>query len=327
MTFEIPGIDSGQDNKRWGAADDNVVQTFQIETSQVRGRLIRLGRVLDDILQPHGYPAPVAQLVAETVTLALLLSSMLKYEGIFTLQTKGDGPVSMLVADVTTGGDVRACAKFDADKFAVIEKQVSINRKTESEQNLLVQYLGQGYIAFTVDQGNNNERYQGIVELKGASLADCVHHYFNQSEQITTGIKMAVRQRNNKWRAGGIMIQRLPGEDGQVREDQWDHATALVNTCKTDEFLDPDLHSNELLVRLFHEDGVRVFTPANVRKNCRCNTCKIEKVLLGMSKDNIEYLSDEGIIAMDCEFCNAHYTFETKDILSRLKQAGPEKET
>src|SRR5690606_25497319 len=153
---------------------------------------------------------PVAHLVAETIALTLLLSSRLKYQGVVTLQTSGDGPVSMLVADVTSDGVVRGCANFDPERVEHAREQLAGLKTPESSQNHLAQYLGKGYIAFTVKQEDASEDYQGIVELKGASLVDCAQHYFNQSEQIGTGVKMAVGLRDGKWRAGGIMLQNMP---------------------------------------------------------------------------------------------------------------------
>lgn len=311
------------------AADDNVIQTFQLESSSLRGRVVRLGSVLDEILGAHDYPDTVAHLVAETVTLALLLSSMLKYEGIFTLQTKGDGPVGMLVADVTSGGDVRGCASFDPERLDHAAEQLAALEATESAQNHLAQYLGKGYIAFTVDQAGMKERYQGIVDLHGSSLIDCVQHYFNQSEQISTGIKMAAGLRDGRWRAGGIMLQKLPEDDGysehiisNTREDDWRRAMILMGSCTDDEFLDAGLHSNTLLMRLFHEEGVRVFRPVSVRKNCRCSDEKVQNIMRMMEDDDLSYLAQDGRIVMRCEFCSREYGY---DLLPLLEQRRKDK--
>lgn len=307
-------------------ADDNVIQPFQLESSNLRGRAVRVGSVINEVLEPHGYPNPIAHLVAETMTVTLLLSSMLKYEGIFTLQAKGDGPISTLVADVTTGGEVRGCATFDKERLQHSREQLSALKAEESAQNHLAQYLGKGYLAFTVDQGTNADRYQGIVELKGSSIVDCVQHYFNQSEQIGTGIKMAVGKRGDIWRAGAIMLQHLPEEDqnaaagvDNMREDDWRRAMILLDTCTEDELLDPDLHSNELLTRLFHEEGVRVFDPIAVTKGCRCNTDKVLNILSKMAADDIDHMADDGKIEMHCEFCSHDFVFDLKDIRATVK--------
>ena len=297
-------------------ADDNVIQTFQLDTSSLRGRSVRLGRVLNDILEPHNYPNPVAHLVAETATLALLLSSMLKYEGIFTLQTSGDGPVSMLVADVTTSGEVRACASFDPERVEHAREQLSALKTPESSRNHLAQYLGKGHIAFTVDQGEQVEQYQGIVDLQGSSLVDCVQHYFNQSEQIGTGIKMASGQRDGQWRGGGVMLQKMPEDDGysenskgNLDEDDWRRAMILMESCTDDELLDAELHSNILLIRLFHEEGVRVFEPVHVVKSCRCSEEKVQTILSMMPPEDLDYMEKNGDIAMRCEFCSHEYIY------------------
>ncbi len=301
---------------------DNFAQTFQLESSRLRGRIVRLGSEIDDILSAHDYPLPISHMVAETITLTVCLSSMLKYEGIFTLQAKGDGPLSMLVADTTSAGVIRGCASFDAERFQKSREQLSALKTTESSQNHLAQYLGKGYMAFTVDQGTHADRYQGIVELKGASIVDCVQHYFNQSEQIGTGIKMAVGKRDGKWRASAIMLQHMPEDEknieagvGNIREDDWRRAMILLDSCTEDELLSPEIDQNELLFRLFHEDGVRVYDPKPVQKGCRCDENRVKTLLSGMDKSDIEYMDVDGKISMTCEFCSKTYSFDTQAVL------------
>lgn len=312
-------------------ADDNVVQLFQLESNNFRGRAVKLGSVLDEILDAHDYPNPVAHLVAETITLTCLLSSMLKYEGIFTLQTKGDGPVGMLVADMTSDGDIRGCASFDPERLQHAREQIQELAVKENSQNHLAQYLGKGYIAFTVDQAGDMERYQGVVELQGASLTDCVQHYFSQSEQIGTGIKMAVGKRDGKWRAGGVMVQHMPEEGGNAQagvsnlgEDDWRRVMIFLDSCKNEELLDASLHSHELLVRLFHEEGVRVYDPLQVQKSCRCSADKVQSVLALMSDDDIEYMDKDGHIVMTCEFCSREYDIPIEDV-EKLRKAARDK--
>ena len=308
-------------------ADDNVVQGFQLESTHLRGRIVRLGSVLDDVLKAHDYPDPIAHLVAEMMTLTALLSSMLKYDGIFTLQTKGDGPVGMLVADMTSDGDLRACASYDPERLGHAREQLAALKTVEGSQNHLAQYLGKGYIAFTVDQGAHSERYQGIVELEGASLVDCVQHYFNQSEQIKTGIKMAAGVRDGKWRAGGIMVQKMPEEGGlrgvkeamsNLEQDDWRRTMILLDSCKDDEILDAGLHSNILLRRLYHEEGVRVFEPQEVQKNCRCSREKVEHVLSMMPQEDLVYIVEDDKISMTCEFCSKEYVFDANAFVKQV---------
>ncbi|MDH5722111.1 MAG: Hsp33 family molecular chaperone HslO [Alphaproteobacteria bacterium] len=303
---------------------DNYVQTFRLESSNLRGRVVRIGSIIDDILNAHQYPKPVAHLVAETMTLCLCLSSMLKYEGIFTLQAQGNGPIKMLVSDVTSEGDIRACATFDQDRFQASREQISALKATEDGKNHLAQYLGKGYIAFTVDPKGNEERYQGIVELRGASMIDCVQHYFNQSEQINTGIKMSVGQRDDKWRACAIMLQNMPEEDkghqGNLEEDDWRRAMILLDSCTQDELLAEDLESDQLLIRLFHEEGIRVFERKTVQKNCRCDIERVKNILRTMSEEDIEYIKKDDKISIKCEFCSTEYIFDPEEFLKNDKK-------
>ncbi len=309
------------DNNKVMQPDDNVVQGFRLESSGFRGRSVRLGDVLDQVLSAHDYPYPVAHLVAETMVLTALLSSMLKYDGIFTLQAKGDGPISMLVADMTSSGDLRACATFDDERLQHAREQLAALKTPEGSQNHLAQYLGKGYMAFTVDQGGHTDRYQGIVELKGASLVDCAQHYFTQSEQIATGIKMAAGIRDGVWRAGGIMLQQVPDDGGvanqktsNLDEDEWRRSMVYLESCKDDEILDKDLHSHELLHRLFHEDGVRVYEPLSLQHKCRCSVDRVKNVLSTMSSDDIVEMTVNGKISMTCEFCSSEYDFDPKTL-------------
>ncbi len=306
---------------------DNFTQTFRLEKTNLRGRIVRLGGVLDEILHAHDYPLPVAHLTAEMVTLSLALSSMLKYEGIFTLQTQGDGPISMLVSDVTSAGVTRGCAAFDKERLQVAREQLSALKTTESSQNHLAQYLGKGHIAFTVDQGQHTDRYQGIVELQGSSLVDCVQHYFNQSEQIGSGIKMAVGKRGDHWRACAIMLQNMPEEDANdlagvtnLEADDWRRTMILLDSCTDDEFLDQDLSANDLLYRLFNEEGVRVYDPQPVEKGCRCDRARVDNILQSMSVEDIRDMVVDGSITMTCEFCSTDYVFDPDAVLKQKKK-------
>ncbi|MCD8562570.1 MAG: Hsp33 family molecular chaperone HslO [Alphaproteobacteria bacterium] len=311
-------------------SEDNVIQPFQLESSGFRGRIVKLGGVLDDVLTPHAYPDAVAHLVAENLTLSLLLSSMLKYDGIFSLQAQGDGPVRMLASDVTSAGAVRACASFDTERLEKTGAVLGELDSPETSNNHLAQYLGRGYIAFTVDpESPDMERYQGIVDLKGSSLVDCVQHYFSQSEQIGTGIKMAVGLRDGKWRAAGIMLQKMPEEGGyhaagrsNLDEDDWRRSMILMDSCTDDEFLSAGLSPNEVLFRLFHEEGVRVFPPRPVHKECRCSQERVENILKMMSDDDRDYMKVDGKISMHCEFCGTDYVFGDKDLKKLFPDGG-----
>src|SRR5499427_7160414 len=214
-------------------APDDLIQPFRIDPFALRGRLVRLGPAIDRILSQHDYPEPVAAMLGEAITLAVVLAGALKYEGIFTLQTKGDGPIRLMVADVSTEGALRGYAQYDPAKLEAALAKAGVSSPSVP---LLV---GSGYIAFTVDQGEDTERYQGIVELAGSTLAECAHHYFRQSEQLQAGIKLSVGRagRRSTWRAGGLMLQRVPPEGGygviaDDVEDGW-RRTMLKKTAAT----------------------------------------------------------------------------------------------
>ncbi len=296
-----------------GLVDDNVIQPFRLEKSNVRGRMVRLGSALGDIMGRHDYPPPVLSLLSEAVSLCLLLSAMLKYDGIFSLQIKGDGPVRLLVADVTTRGEVRAYAGFDE---AAVKK--AARRKQDIDNHYYHLLGGSGYIAFTVDQGVSENRYQGIVELKGASIVDSVLHYFTQSEQIKTSFKLAVHPQDGHWRAGGIMIQQMPEEGDtphDVSLDDWTRAAMLLDTCTDGELLSPILGTADVLYRLFNEDGVRVYSPTHVRFKCRCNSEKVVNILRTIPRGEVEDICHkDGHVSLKCEFCSHDYIYKLEDL-------------
>jgi molecular chaperone Hsp33 len=313
------------------AGDDHVVP-FQVEGLDVRGRAVQLGPMLDAILERHSYPAPVARLLAEVIALTVLLGTSLKFEGKFTVQTKGDGPVDLLVADFATPENVRAYARFDQ---TLLDKAVAAG-ETEPEQ-----LLGKGMLAFTIDQGKYSQPYQGIVALDGATLEDIAGTYFRQSEQIPTRVRLAAAElfdrdeagkARHRWRAGGLIAQFLPeapermrqpdlhGGDGDTGaahhadDDAWAEARSLVETIHADELTDPLVGTERLLFRLFHERGVRVYEPRAVVDRCSCSREKIKGVLRGFSAEEIDASQEDGQVAVTCEFCSTTYRFEVEEL-------------
>lgn len=310
MTEEIKSGES-EAIVKFPMPDDSHVLTFDLERANLRGRVIRLGKVLDNILGPHAFPDVIEKLLVETITISVLLSSMLKYEGIFILQAHGTGAVTRLVADVTSSGDIRGTAGFDIEKL-----QQLVNENPDPSASDL---LGAGYLAFTVDQGEFMERYQGIVELKN-TLLESFHHYFDQSEQIGTSIRMASRKDDaGMWRVGAIMLQHVPDhsnipQDSKPVAENWNRARILLDTCTDEELLDIKLRDETLLYRLFHEEGVRIYTPHSVAKGCRCTPEKLKGVLAMLSDDDLEHAATGGNISMTCEFCNKEFMFNIEDI-------------
>jgi molecular chaperone Hsp33 len=304
-----------------GETRDDIILPFQVEPFGLRGRLVRLGAAADRVLRAHDYPEPVTRLLAEMLALAPCLAGALKYEGVFTLQVKGNGSIKTLMADVTSDGHLRGYASYDDEAVAaIIEKHgadAPLQRLTEG-----------GYIAFTVDQGQHAERYQGIVELSGATLAECTHAYFRNSEQLETGIKVAATRSNTgDWRSSALMVQRLAYEGGEgigpgVSEDEYDEgwrtAVILMSSCTASELLDETLIPESLLYRLFHETGVRVYPEQGVIAKCRCSTEKVERVLKSLTDEQLEDMTVDGAVSVVCEFCKNESRYDG-DSLATLR--------
>jgi molecular chaperone Hsp33 len=298
-----------------GAVSEDLVFPFSVGGGAVRGRLARLGPAVDTILAGHGYPTPVAALLAETMALAAVLAAALKYDGVFTLQAQGDGAVSLLMADVTSDGAMRAYARFDEARVAAVP----------AEQHGSVPWmLGAGYLAFTVDQGPDTDRYQGIVELVGHTLGECAHLYFRQSEQLDTAVKVAVRPPGEGagWAAAALMVQRLPAGAANApiliaeeAADGWRRAAMLMSTATEAEMLDPTLAPGRLLHRLYHAETLQIFEPRRLAAKCRCSRAKVEGTLKSFPADEVAHLKDEdGRVVVTCEFCRTAYDFGQDDL-------------
>ena len=302
---------------------DDAVVPFTLDKLDTRGRTVRLGEALDTILTRHDYPAPVARLLGEAVVLASLIGSSLKFEGRFIMQTQTDGPVNLLVVDFDAPDGLRGYARFDREALLKAAEEGRIKPG---------ELLGKGHLAMTIYQGPNTERYQGIVALEGNSLEEVAHTYFMQSEQIPTMVRVAVAEFTKKgdhrphWRAGGVLIQHLPEHgmsmqvdlpgDGNwentdsVEPDGWNEAKTLLATLDDLELADPDLSSEMLLFRLYHETGVRVFTPMPMTERCSCSADGIEAMLAtSFTDEDREEMAVDGQIEVVCEFCSTAYHF------------------
>jgi molecular chaperone Hsp33 len=291
-----------------GIADD-VVQPFVLDGSGFHGRLVRLGPAVDGIIGRHDYAPPVAGLLAESLALTGALAAALKFDGVFTLQLSGDGPVKFLVADVTNDGNLRG--------YAGLRDGIPMPGAVGAAP--VPRLLGKGYLAFTVDQGLHTERYQGIVDLIGGRLQDCVHHYFRQSDQFSAVVKLhGGRTADGQWRAGALMLQRSPETEDPNRrdatEEAWREALIMLGSCTDAELIAPDLSPYALLYRLFHEDGVRVFEQRALQFSCRCSDRKVERVLTALREGDLEDLIVDGKITVTCEFCNESRVFDREQL-------------
>ena len=289
------------------SAFGDLVQPFQIETFGLRGRLVRLGGALDAAIENHDYPLSVTALLGEIMALAAVLASGLKYDGVFTVQTHGDGPVAMTVANVTSDGDLRGYARVTDSA-----------REMETAAAPVPRLLGAGHMAFTVDQGVDTERYQGITELTGDTITDCARNYFRRSEQLDTAVALAARPGNGAGgaRATALVIQRLPPDvgAGDDADENWRQTVILMSTVTADEMLDEALSPADLLYRLFHHEGVRLFRQRRLRHACRCSRERVSTTLRAFPRPEVEAMADEGRVTVTCEFCKVPYVFDGNDV-------------
>jgi len=318
-----------------GDSPDDIVLPFGTVRSHMAGRIVRLGPAIDRILSAHDYPEPVSELLGQALALTALLGAPLKSGGRLILQTKGDGPVDFLVAQYDAPGALRGYANFDRDRIGRIETA------GPSTSHAL---LGSGRLAMTIDPGGSQTSYQGIVALEGDSLTAAAHTYFRQSEQLPTLIRLAVARQfvgstgpgsaGWHWRAGGIVVQHVPRLGGDPHADEspeerdarlhgdddedWVRVSTLAATVEAHELIDPTLSPERLLLRLFHEEGVRVAPSIDVTARCRCSRERVRGFLLGFSHDEMAEMREaDGGITITCEFCSTRYRFLTDEIPDR----------
>ncbi|BBC03544.1 MULTISPECIES: Hsp33 family molecular chaperone [Bradyrhizobium] len=305
---------------------DDAVLAFEVGALDLRGRLTRLGPALDEILHKHDYPPAVGKLLGEAIVLTTLLGSSVKFEGRFILQTRTDGPVSLLIVDFQAPDRLRAYARYDASRLK--------NGQSSGE------LLGKGHLAMTIDQGSNTSRYQGLVALDGGGLEEAAHEYFLRSEQIPTRVRLAVGEEMRggeggklRWRAGGILLQFLPRAPERAKQadlhpgdapegtsahsvpddDAWVEGQSLISTVEDVELIDPDLSGERLLYRLFHERGVRVFNPQTLRAQCSCSRDAVSSMLKSFAPNDRAEMVKDGKVVVTCEFCSSVYEFTPQE--------------
>lgn len=299
---------------------------FQVEGVDVKGQIVRLSAAVDEILSRHAYPEPVTLATGELLTIVVMLGTSLKFDGKLSLQIRGEGPISTLVADFFTPGNIRAYAQFDEAAIAALVANPD-SRGSDGYWSTS-DLFGSGHLAVVIDQGPETERYQGFVPLEGARISELAETYFKQSEQVATSFKVGMAQvmtpRDGgevikNWRSGGIMLQHLPKPgEGKIEAadpaENWSHVNILLDTATDHEILDPSLSSQELLYRLYHEDGVRVFDSHDIKAGCQCSETRVRTVLKGFSPEEFDDMLEDGQVKVTCEFCNAGYDFLPSEI-------------
>ncbi|SDE63600.1 Hsp33 family molecular chaperone HslO [Limimaricola pyoseonensis] len=309
---------------------DDTVLPFQLDRSDIRGRVARLDGVLDKVLEQHDYPAQIEALVAEMALLTALIGQTVKLRWKLSLQVRGDGPVRIIATDYYAPkeegapGRIRAWASFDESRLGESAEPFDL--------------VGKGYFAILIDQGEGTTPYQGITPIAGGSLSSCAETYFAQSEQLPTRFSLSFGRstepgRGEGWRAGGVMLQKMPkaspfaatpgeggtGEEGlleasdildEAEGESWNRANILLDTVEELELIGPSVTPTELLLRLFHEEVPRVFDAQPVKFGCSCSAEKVRESLSIYSAKDISHMTtDEGVVTADCQFCGAHYEF------------------
>ncbi|MCC7428727.1 MAG: Hsp33 family molecular chaperone HslO [Alphaproteobacteria bacterium] len=303
------------------AATADRIQPFHLAGRPVRGRLVRLSSLAENILTRHDQPPVVSAILGEALALAAALAAGLKFEGSFSIQAKGDGSLPMLLADCTSDGALRGYARTDAGKLAAL--------LAADPAPSAARLLGAGHLAFTCDQGPGMDRYQGIVAIEGASLAEIAHHYFRTSEQIQSAIRLAAGRRADaggtpRWHAAALILERMPeaGGDGaraapldpEGAEEQWRNALVLAGSATEAELLDPDLPPEKLLYRLYHTEGLRLGQAHALSHGCRCTRERIAGLIAGFPATDIDAMVQDGRITVTCEFCNLDFVFTRTEV-------------
>lgn len=320
---------------------DDTVLPFQLDASDIRGRVARLDGVLEQVLKQHNYPPMIEGLVAEMALLTALIGQTMKLRWKLSLQVRGSGPARLIATDYygpTDDGQparIRAYASYDADKLDESADPFS--------------QIGNGYFAILIDQGEDMTPYQGITPIAGGSLSACAETYFAQSEQIPTRFQLTYGQsqlpgEGTHWRAGGVILQHMPkasphvageggsGEDGLLdavdildadEAENWTRANTLLDTVDEIELIGPTVAPTDLLVRLFHEEQPRVYDAQPIKFGCSCSDDKVRQSLsIYSAKDIATMTTDEGTVTADCQFCGSHYTFDPATLGFEAKDAS-----
>lgn len=319
---------------------DDTVLPFQLDRSDIRGRVARLDGVLDNVLKQHDYPPVIEALVAEAAVLTALIGQSVKLRWKLSLQIRGKGPARLIATDYYGPSEdgqsarIRAYASYDADRLDLDADPFS--------------QIGEGYFAVMIDQGQDMQPYQGFTPIAGSSLSDCAQTYFAQSEQIPTRFALTFGKSQmpggvSHWRAGGVMLQHMPAIGGSVAAEQgsgeggllshadilggaeaenWTRANVLLDTVEEIELIGPTVAPTDLLVRLFHEEGPRVFDAQPVQFGCSCSPDKVVQAMSIYSAKDIQKMTTErGVVTADCQFCGQHYEFNPKTLGFEAKKA------
>jgi len=287
---------------------------FQLEGQDIKGRVVRLNDTVHKVLNKHKYPENISRLLGQVMAFTALIGSMMKYDGILTTQMKGAGPLRVMVSDFATDGN---------DKPGIIRGYAGFADDTPDIKDISQLFGKDAYMAITMDQGKFMDRYQGIVSLTGEKFIEAAEEYFQSSEQLPTKIMLACdKNKDGKWHAAAVMIQHYARSSGQeftrdeeTTKDDWNTAEILLGSLKSQELLDDALPLQDILIRLFHQSGVRIFDHTNLKPGCRCSTDKLRTVLASLDMEELRDIAEDGIITATCEFCMRNRKFDIAKLM------------
>ena len=280
------------------------LRKFMLDRSHVRGEWVHLDDTWQELLTRADYPPLVRQILGEALTAAVLLSATIKHDGTLILQIRGTGPIHLLVVQATAEGTVRGLAQWNA----------------EASHYTLPDLFGDAQMAITLESKNTGERYQSLIPLEGDSLAQALENYFMRSEQLATRLWLS----SNAFATAGLLLQRLPQE--HTSDEDWQRASTLLDTLTTEELM--QLAPEQLLYRLFHEEQPRLFDAKAIRFHCGCSRERIQNVLQSLGETEVQaILAERNTIDVVCEFCNAHYCFDSIDAQQLFKPTMPASDT
>ncbi|SHM02409.1 Hsp33 family molecular chaperone HslO [Vreelandella subglaciescola] len=276
------------------------IQRFLFDNTNVRGEIVTLEKAYDDVLSRHAYPHAVNVLLGELLSAVALLTDTVKLDGMLSIEVRGEGALSLLMAESNPGGELRAIARLAED--AALPESAAAFREL----------VGNGQIVITLDPRDGN-RYQGVVALDHPTLAGCLEDYFTQSEQLPTRLWLEADEK----RAGGLLLQRLPSEAKNQDVDAWERSVQLADTIKPEELL--GLEQREVLYRLYHEETVRVFDPKALYFGCTCSRERMANGLLTLGASELrEIVQEQGEIDTQCHFCHSRYRYTAADVEALL---------
>jgi molecular chaperone Hsp33 len=274
--------------------DRDCLHRFVFEGLPIRGHLVHLDAAWRALIEHRRYPEAIRNTLGEAVAASLLLAATVKFDGVLSLQVQGEGPVHLLLAQCTSGLGVRGLARY---------------REQGPDAGAVSAILGQGNLTVTLENEDRTQRYQGIVPVSGERLAESLQVYFETSEQLPTRLWLHADERG----ASGMLLQRLPGEEGADVADAWQRVQLLGETLTAAEL--SGLADTEILRRLFHEDDLRLFDPAPVYFRCRCSRQRVAGMLQSLGEEETRsVLRERGNVEVSCDFCNRTYMFDAVDV-------------